>query len=335
MAESLPSQSAIERVTEIIAGWMVSRALHVAAELGVADLLASGPKNITELASATSAHPRSLYRLLRMLGSYGIFAETVRGDFELTETGALLQSGFLRDFARMFGDADWNGFGALLHNIKTGEPAFKYVHGIGFFDYLSAHPDAQERFDRGLANGANAENPLIAAAYNFSQYSRIVDVGGGRGGFLAEVLKAHKGPRGVLFDQPQVVATPEYLQRAGVLDRCEVAGGSFFESVPPGADLYILKRVMHDWPDDVCAGILRRCRDAVAKDGRILVVEAVVPPGNTPHRSKTVDLLMMALLDGRERTQEEFADLFSRSGLQLTRVVPTPSLLSIVEAIPV
>ena len=165
-------------------------------------------------------------------------------------------------------------------------------------------------------------------------YQRIVDVGGGRGGFLAEVLKTHAGPRGVLYDQPQVVDHPDYLTRAGVIDRCEIAAGSFFESVPSGGDLYILKRVMHDWPDDVCLGILRRCRDAVVKHGRVIVVDAVVPPGNQPHLSKTVDILMMVLLDGRERTESEFRDLFARADLKLTRVVPTPSLLSIVEAIP-
>jgi predicted transcriptional regulator len=318
----------------MILGWMASRALYVAAELGIADILANGPRSITELAALTSSHPRSLYRLLRMLASEGVFAETVDRHFELTEKGRLLQSGFLRDFARMVGDADWNGFGALLHNIKTGEPAFNQVHGVGFFDYLSAHPEAQERFDRGMANGADAENPPIAAAYDFSQYHRIVDVGGGRGGFLAEVLKAHVGPRGVLFDQPQVVDTPEYLQRAGVLDRCEVVGGSFFESVPVGGDLYVLKRVMHDWPDDVCAGILRACRNAVAKDGRVVVIDAVIPPGNTPDLNKTVDLLMMVLLDGRERSADEFSALFASADLKLTRVVPTPSRLSVVEAIP-
>jgi hypothetical protein len=335
MNEPLPSRSAIERVIEMILGWMVSRALHVAAELSIADALANGPKSITELAAASSSHPRSLYRLLRMLASKGIFAETSDGRFQLTEEGGLLQSGFLRDFARMVGDADWNGFGALLHNIRTGEPAFKHVNGVGFFDYLGAHLEAQERFDRGMANGADAENPLVAAAYDFSQYRRIVDVGGGRGGFLAEVLKAHAGPLGVLFDQPQVVANPEYLQRAGVIDRCEIAAGTFFESVPPGADLYILKRVMHDWPDDVCAGILRRCRNAVAKGGRIVVIDAVIPPGNTPDLNKTVDLLMMVLLDGRERSEREFTALFASAGLELTRIVPTPSRLSVVEAIPV
>jgi hypothetical protein len=335
MNEPLASQSAIERLVDMILGWMVSRAIHVAAELGIADALANGSKSITELAAASSSHPQSLYRLLRMLASKGIFAETPDGRFQLTEEGGLLQSGLLRDFAQMVGDADWNGFGALLHNIKTGEPAFKHVNGVGFFDYLSTHPEAQERFDRGMANGADAENPLIAAAYDFFQYRRIVDVGGGRGGFLAEVLKAHTGPRGILFDQPQVVDTPEYLLRAGVLDRCEIAGGSFFESVPREADLYILKRVMHDWPGNVCAQILRRCRDAVAKGGRIVVIDAVIPPGNSADLNKTVDLLMMVLLDGRERSEPEFAALFDSAGLKLTRVVPTPSRLSIVEGVPI
>lgn len=337
MVEPLPSQSAFERVNEIIRAWMLSRAAYVAAELGVADILASGPKSITELATATSAHPRSLYRLLRMLASEAIFAETADGSFELTETGALLRSGLLRDFARMFSDADWNSFGALLHCIKTGEPSFKHVNGVGFWEYLNSHPDAQERFDRGMANAANAENPIVASAYDFSEYRRVVDVGGGRGGFLAEVLKAHTGPRGVLFDQPQVVAKPEYLERAGVLDRCEVTGGSFFESVPPGGDLYILKRVIHDWPDDVCVGILRRCRDSVAKDGRIVVIDAVVQPGNTPDPNKTVDLLMLALGGGIERSLDEFPELLSRAGLKLTRVVPTstPTQVSVVEAMPV
>ena len=269
-----------------------------------------------------------------MLASYKVFEETEDGRFELTPAGALLQSGALRDFARFFSDADWNAYGALLHNVKTGEPAFNHVNGTGFFEYLGAHPEARQRFDRGMSNAANTENPAIAACYDFSGYQPIVDVGGGRGGFLAEVLKTHAAPRGVLYDQQQVVAHPDYLTAAGVIDRCEIAAGSFFESVPSGGDLYILKRVMHDWPDDVCLGILRRCRDAVDKHGRIIVVDAVVPAGNQAHLSKTVDILMMVLLDGRERTESEFRDLFAGAGLKLTRVVPTPSPLSIVEAIP-
>jgi hypothetical protein len=186
-----------------------------------------------------------------------------------------------------------------------------------------------------MANGADAENPVIASAYDFSNYKRITDVGGGRGGFLAEILKAHHTPRGVLYDQPQVVDHPDYLTKGGVVDRCDIIGGNFFESVPSGGDLYILKRIMHDWPDDICAGILRRCRDSVAKNGRVLVVDAVVPPGNQPHMSKTMDILMMVLLDGRERTESEFGDLFARASLRLARIVPTPATLSIVEGVPV
>jgi hypothetical protein len=219
----------------------------------------------------------------------------------------------------------------LLYNIKTGESAFKHVCGVGFFDYLSAHPDAQVRFDRGMANVANAENPVVASAYDFGKFGRIVDVGGGRGGLLAEILKAHASPKGVLFDQPQVVAQPDYLKAAAVLDRCEVIGGNFFEAVPKGADAYVLKRIIHDWNDDTNEGILRRCRDAVVDGGRVLVVDAVVPAGNEFHFSKPSDLLMMVLLDGRERTEADFRELFGRAGLKLNRIVPTASAVSIVE----
>lgn len=317
-------------------GWLVSRALHVAAELGVADVLSAGPKEISELAASTDSHPQSLYCLLRLLASYGVFAETADCHFELTPAAALLQSGNLRDAVRMFSDADWNAAGALLHNIKTGEPAFKHVNGQGFFEYLSTHPESQARFDRAMANGAEEENLPIANAYDFSKYRRIVDVGGGRGGFLGAILKTYPSPRGVLYDQPQVVKHPDYLTEAGVRDRCDVVGGSgFFESIPAGADLYVLKRVLHDWPDDVCEGILRRCRDAVAENGRVVVVDAVISPGNHPNLAKTVDLLMMILLGGRERTEADFRKLFARAGLKVTRIVDTPSLPSIVEGQPV
>ncbi len=328
-------QSAADLILNLARGWLLSRALHVAAELGIADLLSGGPKSVSQLAAATNSHPPSLYRLLRMLAASGVFAEAAHGQFELTQAGALLQTGALRDSVRMFGDADWNGYGALLHSIKTGEPAFEHVNGMTFFDYLSTHAEAQTRFDRGMANGADAENPQIADSYEFSRFKRIVDVGGGRGGFLAAILKAHHSPRGVLYDQPQVVAHPDYLTKAGVVDRCDIIGGNFFDSVPAGGDLYLLKRVLHDWPDDICEGILSRCRAAVARGGRVAVVDAVVPPGNQPHLSKDVDLLMMVLLDGRERTESEFGDLLKRSGLKMTRVIPTPSLLSIVEAEPI
>jgi hypothetical protein len=330
--EKSPSnQNPLEQLNGLMFGWFVSRAIYVAAELGIADLLRDGPKTIDQLASATGAHRQALYRLLRMLAGYGVFAEDRAGRFELTPAAALLQSGMLRDAARMFGEADWNAYGNLLHSIKTGEPAFAQVHGTGFFDYLGAHPEAQMRFDRGMGNIANAENPVVANSYDFGKFRRVVDVGGGRGGFLAEVLKAHPAVHGVLYDQPQVVANPAYLATAGVLDRCEVIGGNFFESVPKGADAYVLKRVIHDWNDDTCEGILRRCRDAVIDGGRVIVVDAVVLEGNDFDFGKTIDLLMMVLLDGRERTEADFRTLFGRAGLKLNRIVPTTSGASLVE----
>jgi SAM-dependent methyltransferase len=324
-------RSAVELLFGLMYGYFASRAIHVAAELGIADRLRDGPKTVDQLASATATHRQSLYRLLRMLAGYGVFAENRDGQFELTPAAALLQTGALRDVARIFNEADWNAYGNLLYSIKTGQPAFEHVNGMGAFDYYKAHPDAQDRFDRGMANFAEEENRVVARAYDFGKFRRILDVGGGRGGLLAEILKVYPFVQAVLFDQPQVVANPEYLRAAGVLDSCQVVGGNFFESVPKGADAYVLKRIIHDWNDDTSAAILRRCRDAVLDGGRIIVVDAVVPTGNEFHPSKPVDLLMMVLLDGRERTDADFRELFGRAGLKLNRVVPTEGIVSIVE----
>jgi O-methyltransferase domain/Dimerisation domain len=189
--KSAPDQAAVELLFRLRWGWLASQGIYVAAELGIADLLHDGPKTVDQLASATGAHRQSLYRLLRMLAGSGVFAEDRAGRFALTPAAALLQSGVLRDAARMFGEADWNAYGNLLHNIKTGEPAFKHVNGVGFFEYLSAHPEAQVRFDRGMANVASAENPVVASSYDFGKFRRVVDIGGGRGGLLAEILKAY------------------------------------------------------------------------------------------------------------------------------------------------
>jgi hypothetical protein len=266
-----------------------------------------------------------------MLAGYGVFAENRDGHFELTPAAALLQTGALRDAVRIFNEAAWNAYGNLLYSIKTGQPAFEHLYGMGAFDYYKAHPDAQERFDRGMARFADEENRVVASSYDFGKFRRIVDVGGGRGGLLAEILKAYSSVEAVLFDQPQVVANPEYLGAAAVLDRCEIVGGNFFESVPEGADAYMLKRIIHDWNDETSVGILKRCRDAVVDGGRVIVIDAVVPAGNEFHSSKPADLLLMVLLDGRERVEAEFRELFGRAGLKLNRVVPTEAAVSIVE----
>jgi hypothetical protein len=315
----------------------------VANELGIADLLKDGSKSINDLARATGAQEQSLYRLLRMLAGHGVFAEESPGRFQLTSAAAVLQQGVpgsLHDAVKMIGDLGgdgswWNAVGHLRHSVLTGEPGFSYVLGMGFFEYVIQHPEAGAWFDRGLANFATMENAAIAGAYDFTPFGRVVDVGGGQGGFLTEILKTNPPVAGTLYDLPQVVQEPAYLTAAGLVDRCEIVGGDFFKSVPTGGDAYILKRILHDWSDEQCVQILRTCRAAMSDRARILVVDAVVPPGNEFHPSKDMDILMMVFAEGRERTEEEFHELYKQAGLKLTKVVPTPSVLSLVEGAPV
>lgn len=333
MAQDSPisERSAFELFVKLRNGWLVSRALHAAAELGVADVLSEGAKTSAQVAAATGANAGALYRLLRMLAAYGVFEEDAAGCFKLTPIGSLLRRGALRDATRMIGDADWNAYGNLVHSIRTGEPAFQHVYGVQFFDYLARNPQANARFDQGMASFSTSENSAVASAYDFGRFRKIVDVGGGRGGLIAEILKAHPSTSGVLCDQPQVVANPEYIAAAGVEARCEIVAVNIFESVPAGSDAYVLKRILHDWNDETCEPMLRRCRDAMREGGRVLAIDAVVPGGNAPHPSKDVDLLMMVLLGGKERTEPEFRQLFARSGLKLNRIIPTSSTMSIIE----
>ena len=338
MAGTHPTPSPVEVIMNMALGYLVSRSLHVATELGIADLLKDGPKTIEELASSTGAHRDSLYRLLRTLAAQGVFAEDEHGRFVTTPAAVLLQQGVMRDGVLLCGEVTsdgswWNAVGALRHSIMMGEPAFNRQHGMGFFDYLSAHPECGQWFDRRMANFAEAENPAIAGAYDYARFGHIVDVGGGQGGLLAEILKRHPTVRGILFDLPQVIRNPAYLSKEGFAERWTTVGGDFFQSVPTGGDAYVLKRILHDWSDEQCVRILRCCRAAMGDRARLLVVDAVVPAGNTPHPGKVMDILMM-VLGGCERTEQEFSTLFAKAGLQLTTITTTPSTLSIVEALP-
>ena len=332
--------SPVETILGMALGYLVSRSLHVATELGIADVLKDGPKSIEALSAATGAHPASLRRLLRTLAAQGVFAEDDLGRFALTPPAALLQQGIMRDGVLLCGEVTgdgswWNAVGALRHSIMTGEPAFNHQHGMGFFEYVGQRPECNLWFDRGLANFATAENPAIAGAYDYSQFEHIIDLGGGQGGFLAEILRRHPGVRGTLFDLPQVVNNPVYLSEAQFAGRWATASGDFFKSVPTDGDAYILKRILHDWSDVQSLEILRSCRQAMSPRSRLLVVDAVVPAGNTPHPSKVMDILMMVFAEGRERSEQEFADLFARAGFRLSGITPTQSALAIVEAVPV
>lgn len=326
-------------VMNLALGYLVSRSLYVATELGIADLLKDGPRGVEELASATGAHQESLYRLLRTLAAHGVFTEDEHRRFMLTPAATLLQRGAMRDGVLLCGEVTgdgswWQAVGALRHSVMTGEPAFNRQHGMGFFDYLGLHPQCRAWFDQGLANFATAENPAIAGAYDFSRFSHIVDIGGGRGGLLAEILKRYPNRRVTLFDQPQVVENPTYLTSDVFGDRWTTVSGDFFQSVPKGGDAYVLKRILHDWNDTQCVRILRCCREAMEKNSRLLIVDAVVPTDNAPHPGKVMDILMMVFGEGHERTRPEFSKLLAEAQLQLTDIISTPSALSIIEAIP-
>lgn len=339
-----PSQTTPhDLVLGVALSYLSARALHVAADLGIADLLQDGPRSVAALARLTGTHQASLARLLRTLAGQGIFAEVTPGCFGLTDAAAVLRSditGSVRDAVRMIGDMTgdglwWNAVGHLRHSVMTGQPGWDYVAGTPFFTYLEQHAAAGTWFDRGLANFTSLENAAIARAYDFSQAQRVVDVGGGQGGLLAEILQAFPRVTGVLCDRPQVLAEPAALSQAGLLERCALVGIDFFQSIPGAGDVYILKRILHDWNDEHAEHILRACREAMPHDARLLVVDVVLPPGNAFHSGKIMDMLMLALLEGQERSEQEFRTLFQRAGLHLSRVLSTPSLLSILEGVAV
>ena len=323
----------------LLTGYWVSQMLFTVAELGVADALSEKPLAPGALAKKVGAHAPSLRRVLRTLASVGVFAEDAKGRFRLTPLGRTLRSGpgTLRDFARMIlDDYNWQAFGALRHAVSTGVNAFEHVHGVPNFDYLRERPEKERRFAAAMASNSAVSNEAVARAYPYGRLRTLVDVGGAHGHLLAAILRRHPKLRGVLYDQPQVVAAAAesgFLGAPGVRERCEVAGGNFFEQVPEGADGYLMKHILHDWDDERCVRILGLCREAMARDGRVLVVEHIVPPGNAPSWAKHLDLMMMVGPGGLERTRIEFRALFGEAGLRLARVHPTTAGLSVLEAV--
>jgi O-methyltransferase domain/Dimerisation domain len=328
------------QVLQLLGGYWVSQLLFVAVKLGIADRLAKGPLNAEVLAERVGADARHLYRLLRALASVGVFAEDRQGRFKLTKLAQMLRSdakGSLYDFALMIVD-DYNreAWGGLEYSVKTGRVAFDEVHKVPVFEYLKARPEKDREFSASMASISAGQNETIAAAYPFGRLSTIVDVGGAHGHLLASILRLNKKLKGVLYDQPQVVAAAAesgFVTVRGIAARCRTEGGDFFQSVPEGADGYLMKHIIHDWDDERCIKILENCRNAMAKTGKVLLVEAVIPKGNGPHFGKLLDINMMVIPGGQERTKEEFAALFARAGLRLNRIVPTTTPVSVLEAV--
>jgi hypothetical protein len=327
------------RISLLSQGTIVTTSLSLAAELGIADLLADGPRSSAELAQATSTHPRSLYRLLRLLCSVGVFTEIQTDSFAHTPLSECLRTGVpgsMRSWLRMIGlKFRYHTHAEALYSIKTGEPAFKRVTGVEFFDYLAAHPDEGEIFNQAMNDMGKVVAAAVAQSYDFSGIGKIIDVGGGHGTLIAAILQKYPQMTGILFDSSHVAERArESIASAGLTHRCEVVGGDFFKSVPAGCDAYLLRWIIHNWDHEGAITILRNCRQAMGERSRLLLIEMVIPPGNEPHPGKFLDYIMLTTHPGQERTEEEYDSLLREADFRLNKVAPTGSHLSIIEAVP-
>ena len=326
----------------MVTGYYVSRAIYVVAKLGIADHLSEGPGRVDDLAAATGTHAPSLKRVLRLLASAGLLTEEADGRFALTPTGACLRAGVpgsMRAAALLFGGITQQAWGDLLRCVETGEPAFRRVFGMDPFDYMAQHPDEAANFDAAMADFTKHIATEVVAAYDFSPFRRIVDVGGGNGALLAGILKANPALAGVLFDLPQVadraIAT---MRELGLADRCEIVGGDFFEAVPAACDAYLLKHVIHDWNDHDAVEILRTCRRAMGAEAKLLILEGVYPPridqSDESRGAAANDVNMLVCTGGRQRSEAEFRNLDEAAGFRLTRILPTQTPVKVIEGIP-
>lgn len=332
---STAARSPAQLVREMSRWYLLSRAIHVIGEFGIADHIGSEPVTISSLASTLGLDASALRRLIRFLAAYGIFEEPAPGEVRASPLSEVLRSDHpqsVRSSLLRYDEAWWRACGEMAYSIRTGQSAFPHANGATFFEYLARNPALQERFDAAMADISRADDAAVADAYDFGKFHTIVDVGGGRGGLLAEILRRHPPVRGILFDQPQVVSRPDRLREAALLDRCECLGGDFFQSVPAGGNCYIIKGVLHDFDDRQCVRILRNCAAAVATGGRVLVADRIVPASKIgPHEILFIDLQMLVLLRGRERERSEWPPIFAEAGLRFVAFYETAADFTLVE----
>jgi len=335
--EALPPHA---QLIQMSTGYWVSRIVYAAAKLGLADHLAERPKSAAELSGATRTHEPSLHRLMRTLASLGILTEDTDHRFALTPLGEALKTG-APGYARssilsLAGDLRWRSWGEFLHCLETGETGVKKAFGMTGWEYVAQHPQEMAHFQEALIGFHGHEPAAVAAAYDFSGFQTVVDIGGGTGNLLATILEHYPGPHGVLFDLPDVVReAPALIQTRGLSDRVTVEAGDFFTSVPAGGEAYLMSHVIHDWDDDQCLTILGHCHRAMNPSGRLLIIEMVLPEGDVPDLGKVVDMEMLVMSGGQERTEQEYGTLLGKAGFRLARIVPTESAVGVVEAIPV
>lgn len=329
-----------ETLFSMVTAYTIGQAIYLAAKLGIADLLVEGPKSVADLATATQVHEPSLYRILRALASEGVFVELEGARFSLTPASEWLRSdtpGSLRGWAIMRGEPVlWQSWGEILYSVRTGRPAFDHVFGMNHFEYFGQHPDVAAMFEDAMRSVSGEKFEAVAEAYDFSGSSTLVDVGGSSGGLMTTILKRHPRMKGIVADLPHVLeSAKKRIGAEGLSGRCQFVATDMFNEVPEGGDSYILANVIHDWDDESARIILNNCRRAVPDGGKILLVELLLPPANTPHLSNLADLEMLVMTPGKERSEREYAELYEAAGFRLTRVVPTSCPYSIVEGVTV
>lgn len=325
-------------LTQLMLGSLAAQTIYVAAKLGIADLLADGPKSVDELATATSTHAPSLYRVLRAAASLNVFTEQENRVFALNPNAQPLLSNApnsLRDIAIFMGeDWHWEVWGKTLYSVRTGKSAWAQTHGDDVFGYFGVNPGAATIFNRAMSSLTALATGAVVEGYDFSGINTLVDIAGGHGRLLSDVVEANPNMRGVLFDLPHVIeGARENVAKSKAADRVEFASGDFFISVPAGGDAYMMKHIIHDWDDDRAVTILQNIKKAMNPKGRVLLVESIIAEGNNQDFGKLMDIEMLVSPGGKERTAAEYAELFERAGLRLKRIIPTKSAYSVIEAV--
>lgn len=340
MSATKPSEQAQIAMLQIISGFWVSRAVFIIAKLGIPDLLKTGDKTAEELAAATDTHGPSLFRVLRALVSVGVLKSDDNkrfGQTPLTETLVTNVPGSLRWFTiSELGQEHYPAWGNLMHSVKTGGIAFDDFYKKDVWAYFKDNPEDAAIFNDSMSGMTAALNESLRSKYDFSGFKKVVDVGGGHGGLITEILKSNDQLQGILFDAPVVIeGAKEKLASSGIVDRCEAVSGNFFEEVPAGGDAYVMKWIIHDWDDAKSITILKNCRKQMKPGNRLILVDCVVPETAEPHFSKFIDLNMLVMTGGKERTESEFSSLLATAGFKLLRVIPTDQPFSVIEAEPV
>ncbi len=324
------------RMMKFILGKWISKPIHVAAKLGIADILAEGSRNIDYISEMTGTHPPSLYRMMRALSSVGVFAETEDRVFVNTPLSECLAENRLRSASLMF-HSEWHDkmWDNLLYSVETGNPAFEKLYGEPAFDWFEKHPEEARVFHEANSFKAASSHRVIADVYDFAGIKTVTDVGGGLGSLMIEILKANPAMKGVVAELPETAChLAEVIRENKLESRMTAVECDFFKVIPAGSDAYLLSHVIHDWPDEKCIQILRNCRKAIGSDGRLLIVEAVIPPGNDFSISKLLDLEVLLMGGGRERGEEDFTRLMTQSGFCLSRIIDTGEHISIIEGTP-